>query len=165
MFNALRQGTLLYVLEKSSKPELKIGQVQSLSAPMPKLSQSYSMIPEATIDVSVEFDDGTISDFKQVPTSLSVASFGNVVISDSKETMIQEVDSMVRCSKQILGNIQYHKDVVNNGEKIMRMLNPTFAKEKETEERLTSLETGLVDIKEMLVKALNNSKSKKNEND
>ncbi|MBQ0089928.1 MAG: hypothetical protein KBT27_11435 [Prevotellaceae bacterium] len=155
MFGALRQGSVLYVLEKSGKPELKIGHVVSVTSPVSKFMQPYSINQDTVIDISVKYEDGTTAEFKQAPTSASIANFCNAVISESKELMSNEVENMINVSRQILDNVQYHKDVVSYSESILKTLNPSFAREKETEERLASLESGMSDIKTMLSRALN----------
>ena len=102
-------------------------------------------------------------EFKNIPASLSIANDGNLVISESKEAMSTEVDSMLSISKQILESVDYHQEVIKKCEQILKDLNPQFAKDKLQEEKINSLEeriggveNTLGDIKDMLSKALNN---------
>ena len=85
-----------------------------------------------------------------------------IVISDNKEDMIREFETLVSVSQQHIDNIEYDKLVVESKDSILSILNPQFAKEKEQEVRFTSLESrvggvekGINDIKSLLVEALN----------
>ena len=61
-------------------------------------------------------------------------------------------------AENIIDHVDYHKEVVAACEQMLVALNPSFAKEKETDERLSKLEGGLEDIKTMLARALNPKK-------
>lgn len=160
MFSALRQGSLLYILEKGEKPILKIGQVQSVSQPVPK---TYT---ESFVDISVKVGDEVV-DFKQLPSTLSIANFnGNMVLAETKELMNAEVEAMVRISNQALDSVDYHKNVIQCCDGILKELNPRYAKEKEREETIASMEnriggieSNLNDMMAMLSKALKSLKT------
>lgn len=174
MFSGLRQGSFFYVLEKGDNINLKIGQVDSVSNPQPKYnqftpSQPFNQ-PETVVDVRVRFGEEYI-DFKQLPSSLSIANFGQngVVVSENKDAMNSEVESMIRTSKGILDSIPYHEKVIQTCDVILRELNPQFAKEKEQEEKIGALEQKmgsiegtLSDMMGMLSKALGKNASFKN---
>ena len=157
MFNALRQGSSLMVLDKGGEnPGLRIGQVQSVSQPVPKFGQpAYALAPETTIDIVVKYEDGTSSEFKQVPSQMSVANFGHVVIAETKDLMNGEVEAWIGASKNAMAQIPYHQKVLEVGEKIQVMLNPQLAREKETEDRVARLEKTMNNIETMLAEALN----------
>lgn len=172
MFQALRQGSLFYILEKGDAPSLKVGQVTSVSQPRPKYNTSLSTMSgnsfDAIVDISVKAGDDNY-EFKDLPASLSIANYGQkgVVISESKEAMSAEVESMQRTSQQAIESIPYHQQVLASCDGILRELNPQFAKEKEQEEKIGALEEkmsgmegSLAEIKEILVKALNSTKKK-----
>lgn len=163
MFSALRQGNLFYILEKGDSPKLRMGYVQSVSTPQPKYNGTYQPFNmESTVDITVKVGDEQ-QEFKQVPSTLSIANFGSVVISETKEAMNQEVDSMLKSSKQIIESIPYHENTIIACEEILKELNPQFAKQKVQEEKINNLETKvggienkLDDICSMLSKALLN---------
>lgn len=172
MFSALRQGNLFYSLDKTNEPKLKIGEVVSVSQPQPKFGQyqPYVTTAETFVDVTVKFDNGAQEEYKQLPSALCIANFNNqnLVVSESRDLMAMEVEAMMRSSQKILDSIAYHEKVVAESDKLLRELNPRFAKEKETDEKIKSLEDGvtnlsatLSDVKDMLSKALNVSSGKK----
>ena len=173
MFSGCRQANLFYILEKGEDFNLKIGQVVSVSNPQPKYNQfgttnAFSQ-PEMVVDVKVKVGEETM-DFKQLGANMSIANSGNVVVSDSKEAMSAEVESLLRNSKQIIESIPYHEKVIVSCDAMLRDLNPAFAKEKEQEEKMSMLEGEVTGIKEtlgemmnMLSSALGTPKSKKKE--
>lgn len=171
MFSGVRQGSLFYILEKGEDFNLKIGQVVSVSNPQPKYNQfgatNAFTQPEMVVDVKVKVGEENI-DFKQLGANINIANSGNVVVSDSKEAMSAEVESLLRNSKQIIESVPYHEKVITMCDTMLRELNPQFAKEKEQEEKMTMLEGEVTGIKEtlgemmnMLSSALGQSKSMK----
>lgn len=155
MFSGLRQNSLFYILEKGDTVSLKIGQVVSVSNPQPKYNQFPTMQPysqpDTTVDVKVKVGDDVI-DFKQLPSNLSIANFGQngMVVSESKEAMSAEVEAMLRNSNSIIDSIPYHKKILTCCDDMLRQLNPQFAKEKEQEEKIGGLEQKIGGIENTL---------------
>lgn len=142
MFSALRQGSLFYILDKSDSPTLKVGHVVGVSQPMPKYGNQYQIgQAEMVVDVSVKVGEDVIK-FEKLPSSLCIANFGQngIVVSESREAMNGEVESMLRTSRGIIESVPYHEKVIQSCDGIMRGLNPQFAKEKEHEEKIGKLE-------------------------
>lgn len=167
MFSNLRQGSLFYILQKGEKPELKIGQVISVTNPVPRYNNSYAPINQLNhdmiMDVTVKVGDKEMN-FKQLPCSQSISTFETegIIVSESRDAMNAEVEAMLRTSQQIIDNIPFHESVVASCDSILRELNPRFAKEKEQEEKIDTLEKEICsikdvlgDVKGMLSKALN----------
>lgn len=170
MFSGLRQNGLFYILEKGEDLKLKVGQVISVSNPQPKYGQfsmnGYTAQPEMVVDVRVKVDEETM-EFKQLSANASIANSGNVIVSDNKEAMNAEVESLLHTSKGILDSVAYHEKVVASCDAIFKELNPNFKKEKEQEEKIGMLEEKMVGIEgtlsnmmSMLSNALEQSKSK-----
>lgn len=175
MFSGLRQGNLFYILEKGEDFSLKIGQVVNVSNPQPKYGQFHANPafgqPEMFVDVKVKVGEETM-DFKQLGANLNIANSGNVVVSDSKEAMSAEVESLLRNSKQIIESVPYHENVIVSCDSMLRELNPQFAKEKEQEEKIGMLEEKMGGIEStlnqmmgLLSEAVNHSKSKTKKED
>ena len=139
MFSGIRQNSLFYILEKGEELKLSIGHVVSVSNPQPKYNQFPTTQPfaqpEMFVDVKVKVGE-EMQEFKQLGANLSIANSGNVVVSDSKEAMSAEVESLLRMSRQVLESIPYHEKVLVSCDSILRELNPSFAKEKEQEEKM-----------------------------
>ena len=161
MFSTLRQNSPIYVLDKKDSPVLKKGIIETVSPQRSRTGSFYGQPMDMIVDIRVNID-GTSQEFKNIPASLSIANDGNIVISETKVAMSTEVDSMLSISKQILESVDYHKDVIEKCEQILKDLNPQFAKDKLQEEKINSLESRiggventLGDIKDMLSKVLN----------
>ena len=161
MFSTLRQNSPIYVLDKKDSPVLKKGIIETVSPQRSRTGSFYGQPLDMVVDITVNVD-GTKEEFKNIPASLNIANDGNLVISESKEAMSTEVDSMLSISKQILESVDYHQEVIKKCEQILKDLNPQFAKDKLQEEKINSLEERmggvedtLGDIKDMLSKALN----------
>ena len=161
MFSTLRQNSPIYVLDKKDSPVLKKGIIETVSPQRSRTGSFYGQPMDMIVDIRVNID-GISQEFKNIPASLSIANDGNIVISETKEAMSTEVDSMLSISKQILESVDYHKDVIEKCEQILKDLNPQFAKDKLQEEKINSLESRiggventLEDIKDMLSKVLN----------
>lgn len=150
MFSALRQGGILYILEKGKEPALKIGQVMSITQPN---YNSNFLSGGSTIDINVKVGEQTM-DFKNVPSSQSITTYNNVVITETKELMSNEVDNMLQSSKNIIDSVPYHNSVIKSCEEILKDLNPRFAKEKERDEDISNLKTRIGGIESKMDQVL-----------
>lgn len=169
MFSALRQGSTVYILRKGDKPVLQIGQVTAVSDPAPKFGSMpvYGQPPQTTVNVTVKVDDNSMT-FEKLDSGLALVTYPseNTVVATSREAMNAEVENMLRTSQQVIDSIPYHESVLASCDGILRTLNPQFAKEKEQEEKIGSLEkkmSGIEDtltsIQSMLSSALSGSAS------
>lgn len=143
MFQGLRTNSLFYVLDKGENPNLRIGQVVSVSNPQtkyPTFNNGFTPQPmETVVDVKVKLGDEEV-DFKQLPANGQIANDKNLVVSDNKDAMSTEVDAMLRQSKAILESVDYNKRVVESCEGMLQQLNPQIAKDKEQTEKINKLE-------------------------
>ncbi len=143
MFQGLRTNSLFYVLDKGENPNLRIGQVVSVSNPQtkyPTFNNGFTPQPmETVVDVKVKLGDEEV-DFKQLPANGQIANDKNLVVSENKDAMSAEVDAMLRQSKEILESVDYNKRVVESCEGMLQQLNPQIAKEKEQTEKINKLE-------------------------
>lgn len=151
MFSTLRQGAAIYILDKGENPQLKIGQVESVTAPQPKIViPNYTGMAfnnDMTIDIKVKVDGDTILDFQKVPVSLSSATIGNMVVCDNRDDALAAVDSFMQNSRQILENIDYHKKVVEACDGMLVQLNPAYAKDKERDTAIESMKKEMTEIR------------------
>lgn len=171
MFSSSRQGGFIYVLSKGERPTVKIGQIESVSSPVPKYptynpSIPYSPQPEMLIDIKVRCGEEVL-DFQKLPANGEMFAYPNVIVSEKKEAIISEVEAMMQTSKQIVESVSYHNSVIESCDSILKELNPQFAKEKQQEDRINSLEQevksvkdGLGDIKSLLMEMNTSNKPK-----
>lgn len=150
MFSALRQGSVVYILEKGENPVLKVGQVVSIT--QPNYSSNFLM-NGSTIDINVKVNNQNM-DFKNVPSSQSVANYNNAIIAETKELMSNEVDNMLQSSRSIVDSVAYHNNIITSCESILKELNPRFAKEKERDEDINNLKDKMGGIESKMDKIL-----------
>lgn len=150
MFSALRQGSVVYILEKGENPVLKVGQVVSIT--QPNYSSNFLM-NGSTIDINVKVNNQNM-DFKNVPSSQSIANYNNAVITETKELMSNEVDNMLQSSRSIVDSVAYHNNIITSCESILKELNPRFAKEKERDEDINNLKDKMGGIESKMDKIL-----------
>lgn len=150
MFSTLRQGAAVYILDKGENPQLKIGQVESVSIPQPRISipnyTGMAFSNETTIDIKVKVDNETL-EFQKIPTNLSIASLGNLVIGDNRDDMLTAVDAFMQNSRQILDNIDYHKKVVEACDGMLIQLSPAYAKDKERDSAIEGMKSEMAEIR------------------
>ena len=153
MFSALSQGSPIYLLDKTSTPDYKVGEIVGVS--YPKMNP-YNVGPQNTVDLKVKID-GEIQEFNSIPSINSVVSYnsGKIIISESKQGIQTEVENILSNSKQILNNIDTYKQNVIDCENILKQLNPQFAIDKERDERLSSLENRFDGFESKLDKIFN----------
>lgn len=165
MFSALRQGSVIYILRKGEKPELRIGQVTSVTDPAPKFGNMpvYGQPQPTTVNITVKVEDSAMT-FEKLDSGAAIMTYPNenTIVATSREAMNAEVENMFRTSQQILDSVPYHQKVLASCDEIMRTLNPQFAKEKAQEEKIgklelkvSGMEDTLADIRNMLSSALN----------
>lgn len=150
-FNSLGTGTPFYVLKKSDKPTLFVGTVKSKTQPQARYQAQA--IPTAfngtniqqVINITATID-GKDEVFNDVPFNVEVAQSGDKIFSGSREAMISVVDNLINQSKKALTEIDYHKRMIAEGDKILETLNPKYAAEKEQAQTINQLKDGYNEI-------------------
>lgn len=142
MFSTLRKGATIYVLDRTGKPEVKIGYVDNVTMPRPMYptynpAVSMGTNMQTVVDLTVRVGDEK-KEFC-VPSTLSIHTYGDYTLSENKEAMISEVDSLLQNSKDVLDSIDKHKADITAYEDILKTLNPVYAKEQERDSRIDSL--------------------------
>lgn len=156
MFSGLRQGSTLYILDKSAEPKVVTGYVQKISAPHPMYKTfnpavSFGTNMQTVVDIVVKIDNEE-KEFVGVPSINTIHSYGDYVLCENKEGMISEVDAMMQNSKNILASIDQHKTNIDACEKILKELNPVYAKEQERDEAIESLTKQMNNMQGMLTR-------------
>lgn len=169
MFQSVRQNSPFYILDKGDEKNLLVGSVESVTNPTPRYSTSYPVQPyggaDMVVDIVVRVGEEK-REYKQLPANLTIANFGTsgIVVSDDRQAMCAEIEAWVRASRQHIESVPYHQDVIDKGEKMILVLNPQLAKEKEQEDRLSNLENKFDKIMCMMSDVLEEkSKTKKGE--
>ena len=153
MFSALTQGSPIYILDKTSSPEFKVGEVIGVS--YPKINP-YQLGPQNTVDLKIKVE-GNTQEFNSIPSINSIVSYnnGNIILSETKQGIQNEVENILQNSRQIINNIDNYKKNITDCESILKKLNPQFAIDKERDERLSNLENRFDGVESKLDKIFN----------
>lgn len=130
-----------------------MGYIDSVSMPRPMYPTFNPQVSLGTnmstvVDVKVRIDD-QVKEFC-VPSSLSIHTYGDYTLSENKEAMISEVDSLLQNSKDIINSIDKHKDAITAYETILKSLNPVYAKEQERDGAISNLSQRVDSIQDSL---------------
>ena len=141
MFSALRQGSVVYILEKNNGLTCTTGQVISASSPQFTNSSFPNMQNLAgVINIKVDVGNGT-RDFGNLPANGNIEHYdnGKTIVSESREAIVNEVEIIIQNANNIIENIDNTKKLKADGEEILKNLNPIYAKEKAREEEIVEL--------------------------
>lgn len=168
MFSGLRQGSTLYVLDKTAEPKVVTGYVQRISTPHPMYKTynpavSFGTNMQTVVDIVVKMNDEE-KEFIGVPSINVIHSYGDYVISETKESMIQEVDAMMQNSRNILDSVEQHEKNIEACESILKQLNPVYAKEQLRDEAIDNI-SGRIDRMEDVLARLESILTKSNNDD
>ena len=135
MFSALSQGSSIYLLDKTSSPKFVIGEIVGVTQPKYSFNQ-------ATVDLKVKIED-SVQEFNNLPSINNIVTYnsGKIIISETKQGIQNEVETILTNSKNILDNIDIYKHNIKDCENILKQLNPQFARDKERDDRLQNLES------------------------
>lgn len=159
MFSGLRQNAALYVLDKSEEPKVVMGYVERVSAPHPMYQNynpavSFGANLQTAVDITVRIGNDR-KEFVGVPSTAIIHSYGDYVLSESKDSMIQEVTAMLANSKSIIANVDQHRSNIAACEKILKELNPVYAKEQERDEAIDNISGRMDRIEDILTRLEN----------
>jgi hypothetical protein len=150
MFSNLRSGSQIYILHKDATPYIEVGQVISVSQPVPRYQVTNFMAPqELVVDAVVNVNGNNVT-LQKLPASLDVAdqgtANGSLFISISRESMNTEIISLRQKSQDIVNSIEYHKKVIQDCEVLLQRLNPEFAEQKQQKQEIDNLKAQMSEM-------------------
>lgn len=155
MFSTLRKGSSIYILDRTGTPEVKLGYIENVSIPRPMYptfnpSVSLGTNMQTVVDLTVRIDNEN-KEFC-VPSSLSIHTYGDYTLSETKEAMISEVDSLYQNNKDVVDSVPKRQSDMSAYKDILKKLNPVYAKEEERDTRITELSERMDNIQSYLEK-------------
>lgn len=145
MFQNLRINSTLYILHKDAVPYIEYGSVVNVSTPKPKYptTPSLGQFPhmEMVVDVMVSIN-GQNTNLQGLPAGQDIADFGhngNIVVSSSRDAINNEVAMMKQKSNDILGSIDFHRNVITACDKMLTELNPEVAEKQRQDKEISDL--------------------------
>lgn len=150
MFSNLRPNSQLYILHKDATPYIEVGQVVSVSQPLPRYQVNNYMSPqELVVDIVTNVNGNNIT-LQKLPANLDVADQGTangaLFISTTKEAMNTEIHSLRQKSLDIINSIDYHKKLVQDCEILLQRLNPEFAEQKQQKQEIDNLKSQMSEM-------------------
>lgn len=152
MFSNLSKGSVLYGLDTKGEAKLFTATVESVSFPRPRFTQNtFGQLPETVVDIVVTIN-GERREFKQVPSNNAIADFGpdTFVLSDSKDSLMNYVASMLQNSRNIVNSVDKHKALITQYEQVLGELNPNVANDNAVKELRGQVESMQSQMREML---------------
>lgn len=148
---------MLYGLDNKEGVKLFTASVDRVTPPYPRSMQNtFGQLPEMVVDIVVNVD-GERKEFKQVPSNNVIADFGpnTVVLSDSKDSLVNYVRSLRQTSKNIIDSCPKHQELIPQYDKVLQELNPELVNEsvvKELKDQVSSLQSQLAETLALLKK-------------
>lgn len=170
MFSNLSKTQQVFIIDKRENGELKIGVVEEI-----KNQNPYNIGLSATLpfDIIVKYEDGNTETFPQLPPTQSVFTYnnGDVIICDNRESAQMEIEKINSFCVRHIELMPHYEALRDSTEQMKRQLNPSYAKQQETDEKIRSLENGmnqmsgtLVEMKGMMERMIAGISSSKKSN-
>ena len=155
MFSGLTQGSLVYILDKTKDLKYKVGEVVGITQPKFGNNTFNPSQPntQTFVDIKLKIDN-SVTDFNAIPSANSLVTYnnGSLILSETKQGLQTEIESIIQTRKQALDNVeQYRKDIVD-GENILKELNPQFAKDKARDDQISTLNNKVSNMEDTLNK-------------
>ena len=169
MFGNLSKSNQLFVIDKRGDGILKIGVVDEIKNANP-YQYNIGIPPAIPFDVVVKYEDGDLETFPQLPPTQCVQTYnnGDIIVCYSREIAMNEVEKIKAYSQKHLELVPHFEKLISSSERMLRQLNPSYAKQQETDEEIKNLKEGfsqmsgtLVEMKGMMEKMIAGISSKK----
>lgn len=153
MLSALRPGTPVYVLYKN-EPRFAVAKVSQVSNQYPNLGyQQQPLVPGNNLAVNIVIEvDGKLEPYERIPLNTSIAEFPDkgVIISETRDGIINEVNAIKSASVTALQQVDMHKNVIASCDKLLFDLNPQLRKEQEQAAEIATLKEQLNGMSEQI---------------
>lgn len=175
MFSNLSKNQQVFIIDKRESGSLKIGVVDEIKTANPYQVNTLGMTPTLPFDIVVRYEGGATETFPQLPPSQSVQTYnnGDVIVCDSRDVAQMEIDKINAFCIRHIELMPHYETLRDSTEQMKRQLNPSYAKQQETDEEIRNLKNvtsqmsgTLVEMKGMMEKMIASisSSSKKSNN-
>lgn len=133
MFKDLKSGYPIYLFDRASiqYEQAKVMSVQQNFAP--------SNFGKMEVNITVQTKDGKQNTYSVVDTEQS-AYANTLLLTTSKDYVINEVNALKTNSEDALNKIDDHKRIVDECDKLLSEIDTSFRDKQDTNHRLTTLE-------------------------
>ena len=148
MFSNLTNGSTIYVLQTNDGLKYDVCTVEAL-----KPSFSYNFNGGAIVDIAVTID-GQRREFSGIQANSSVSMSNNYIITDSKDAMLNQLQTRLEKDEDELGKTDFYKNDADQCRQLIGKLNPKFAKEQAMDTAIDSMKDEIGDLKNEMKKIL-----------
>lgn len=140
MISALVPGNNLYILYTKDTPVLKIGEVVSKTEPVPTYNSFGANYNDTKFNLVVKIDNEQV-EFKNISGIASTMNdpSSGIFISETPEAMITEITNKSTISRKHIDSTPYHENALVAYDKMLKELNPRYAKEQKMDEDIANL--------------------------
>lgn len=150
MFSNLSKNQQIFIIDKREDGVLKIGVVDEIKNQNPYAIGIANTIP---FDIVVKFEDGNTENFTQLPPNQSVFTYnnGDVIVCDSRDMAQLEIDKINTYCNRHIELMSHYEKLRDSTEQMKRQLNPQYAKQQQTDEKIKNLEDSMTQMSGTLV--------------
>ncbi|MCQ2349102.1 MAG: hypothetical protein MJZ98_01320 [Paludibacteraceae bacterium] len=163
MFSNVRIGTTIYVLHKS-EAKLEIGEVTYKTEPTPMYTNTYQsgiMQPQKMyVDLDVRINGENVK-FQKLQADATIADSNGMVVSESRDAILNEVLAMQKCSQSIIDSVEHHTEIVSRCNALVQELNPDAKRDAERAKEIVDLRSEVGELKNMLTQLLSKKEKEK----
>ena len=151
MFQSIRDNSPIYIFYKKEKTVLEVGYANSASVTKPKYAMpaTFGQPQEMVADISVKVN-GEICNFTGLPATAEIAdaTYKNesVVISDSREAINSEINSLMNKSLDIIKSVPFHENFAKGCSEVLLTINPELAEKEAQKKEITELKSRIEDM-------------------
>ena len=152
MLSTLRAGTPVYILYKN-EPRFAVAKVSQVSNQYPNLGYQQPLVPGNNLAVNIAIEvDGKIENYDRIPLNSSIAEFPDkgVIISETRDGIINEVNAIKSASVTALQQVDMHKNVIASCDRLLFDLNPQLKKDQEQAAEIANLKEQLSGMSEQI---------------
>lgn len=154
MLSTLRQGTPVFVIFRNG-PRVATAKVAQISSQYPP--QFNIQMGQMGANMSPMFDltlemDGKTELFQRIPVNTSIAEFPEkgIIISESRDGVINEVTAIRGNAVSELDKRSYYEQTVANCDQILLDVNPDLKREQEQAGKIAKLEQQLAGMSDQI---------------
>lgn len=154
MLSTLRQGTPVFVIFRNG-PRVATAKVAQISSQYPP--QFNIQMGQMGANMSPMFDltlemDGKTELFQRIPVNTSIAEFPEkgIIISESRDGVINEVTAIRGNAVSELDKRSYYEQTVANCDQILLDVNPDLKREQEQASKIAKLEEQLAGMSDQI---------------
>ena len=158
MFQNLKKGSSVYVLDTRETPKFYVATVKEVGMPYYPQPTPGQLTPFQQQYINIVLDN---NESWGVRANMDVESKGGLTVSMTREGLMPAITACQKESSDIINSFDRHKANLSAYDQILKDLDPSYAKTREQDEEIKRLNSELTEIKNLMkaVPSLNDIKS------